>query len=462
MAQRSGLDYILTERELDPILRPLIEKPGSTIKSVFFPLDWNIKNDIDSKADAEIERIALTVNESEPLLLQHSSGTTGLQKPVVLSHQAILKHADNLGKALKLSDKDKVVSWLPLYHDFGLIACFQIPLAHGITSIQINPFEWVLAPILLLEAISKEKATLTCLPNFAYNVLAEKIHDDELTDLSLESLRLIINGAEPVRHDSHIKFTDKYLKYGFNPLALTVLYGMAEVSLCLSVTDPGKPVTELILDRNELSHGVMKFADENSVKRVSVSCGKLIDGCDARIVDENRNDVADGLVGEVAVKSVSMFDGYRNYPEKTAEVVENGWYFTGDWGFKYQNELFIIGRKKDLIIVAGKNIYPEDIEDALNHIKGIIPGRVIAFGEEDEQMGTEQIAVVAETKEETDIGKNRIRMDILKAGMEIDVNIHKVYLVPPKWLIKSSAGKPSRNANRERILSREDKQVWSR
>ena len=462
MAQRSGLDYILTERELDPVIHPLIEKPGSTIKSVFFPLDWNIETDIDPKLDAEIEQIAISINEEEPILLQHSSGTTGLQKPVILSHRAVLNHAQNLGNALKLSDKDKIVSWLPLYHDFGLIACFQIPLAFGITTVQINPFEWVLAPILLLEAITKEKGTLTCLPNFAYNVLAEKIHDDELSDISLESLRLVVNGAEPVRHDSHIKFTEKFVKYGFNPLALTVLYGMAEVSLCLTLTEPGKPIKELIVDRNELSRGFLKLADENSVKRVSVSCGRLIDGCDARIVDENRKDVADGIVGEVAVKSVSMFDGYRNYPEKTAEVVENGWYFTGDWGFRYQNEFFIIGRKKDLIIVAGKNIYPEDIEDALNQVDGIIPGRVISFGEEDEKMGTEQIAVVAETKEETEVGRNKIRLDILKAGMAIDVNIHKVYLVPPRWLIKSSAGKPSRSANKERILSREDKQVWSR
>ncbi|MFA7228468.1 MAG: AMP-binding protein [Melioribacteraceae bacterium] len=462
MAQRSGLDYILTEKELDPVIRPLIEKPGSTIKSVFFPLEWDYNSDTDPEADAEIEKISLSVRETEPILLQHSSGTTGLQKPVVLSHRAILNHVLNLGGGYKLTEADKIVSWLPLYHDFGLIACFQIPLACGITTIQINPFEWVLAPILLLEAITKEKATLTCLPNFAYNVLAEKIHDDELSQINLESLRLLVNAAEPVRHDSHKKFIDKFEKYGLNPLSLAVMYGMAEVTLGLTVTDPGKPITELVVDRNELSRGVMKLADKDSVARVCVSSGKPLNGCEARIVDENRKDLADGLVGEVAVKSVSMFDGYRNYPEKTAEVVENGWYYSGDYGFKYNNEFFIIGRKKDLIIVAGKNIYPEDIEDVINQVEGVIPGRVISFGEEDEKMGTEQIAVIAETKSESEKEKNDLRMAILKAGMAMDINIHKVYLVPPRWLIKSSAGKPSRKANKERILSREDKQVWSR
>ncbi len=462
MSQRSGLDYILTEKDLDPIIRPLIEKPESTIKSVFFPLEWNFKDEVDPQADREIEQISKTVKETEPMLLQHSSGTTGLQKPVVLSHCAILNHVVNLGSGYNLTDKDKIVSWLPLYHDFGLIACFQIPLAYGITTIQINPFEWVLAPILLLEAVTKEKATLTCLPNFAYNVLAEKIHEDELEEVNLESLRLIVNAAEPVRHDSHQKFISKFQKYGLNPLALAVMYGMAEVTLGLTVTDSGKPITELAVDRNELSLGRMKLAGAGSVVRVCVSSGRPLNGCQARIVDENRKDLPDGTVGEVAVKSVSMFDGYRNYPEKTAEVVDNGWYFSGDYGFKYNDEFFIIGRKKDLIIVAGKNIYPEDIEDVINQVEGIIPGRVISFGEEDEAMGTEQVAVVAETKAESDKEKNDLRLAILKAGMGMDINIHKVYLVPPRWLIKSSAGKPSRKANKERILSREDKQVWSR
>ena len=462
MAQRSGLDYILTERELDPIIRPLIEKPGSTIKSVFFPLEWDYKKDVDQKLDDEVEQIALSVKETDPVLLQHSSGTTGLQKPVVLSHRAILAHVTNLGNGFKLTENDKIASWLPLYHDFGLIACFHIPLAYGITLIQIDPFQWVLAPILLLEAITKEKATMSCLPNFAYNILAEKIHDDELSDISLESLRLVINGAEPIRHDSHQKFVEKFQKHGFNPLALSCLYGMAEVTLCLVTSVPGLQLPELVVDRKELSRGVMKFADKDSVTRVCVSTGRLINGCEIKIVDENKKELPDGIVGEILAKSASMFDGYRNYPEKTAEVLHNGWYISGDYGFRYKDEFYIIGRKKDLIIVAGKNIYPEDIEDVVNQVDGVVPGRVIAFGEEDEKMGTEQIAVVAESKTETEKERNDLRLAILKAGMSIDVNIHKVYLAPSRWLIKSSAGKPSRKANKERIMSREDKQVWSR
>lgn len=462
MSQRSGLDYILTERELEPLIRPLIEKPGSTIKNVYFPLEWDLSSDIDPEINNEIEMIASSIKDTDPGLLQHSSGTTGLQKPVVLSHRAIMNHVYQLGKAMKLSDKDKIASWLPLYHDLGLIGCYHIPLACGNTLIQIDPFQWVLAPVLLLDVITKEKATVSFTPNFAYNIMAEKIAEDELEGIDLSSMRTIINAAEPIRHDSHEKFANKFKKYGFNPHALTVLYGMAETTLGVTLTEPGKPITELSVDRNELSKGVVKFPDDNSVVRICVSSGKLVEGGEARIVDENRNDIPDGMVGEVAVKSISMFDGYRNYPEKTAEVFVDGWFYSGDYGFRYKDEFFVIGRKKDIIIVAGKNIYPEDIEDALNQAEGIIPGRVIAFGEEDAEMGTEFVSAVAETKAETEEEKNKVRMSILKAGMNIDVIIHKVYLVPSRWLIKSSAGKPSRKANKERLTTETDTQVWSR
>jgi len=283
-----------------------------------------------------------------------------------------------------------------------------------------------------------------------------------LEGIDLSSVRRIINASEPIRHDSHQKFADRFAKYAFNSLALTGMYGMAETTLACCQTEEGKPIAEVAADRNELSNGKFKFAEGDAVVRICVSSGKLIDECQMIIVDESRKEIEDGLVGEVAVHSISMFDGYRNYPEKTAEVFVDGWYYTGDYGFKYNDEFYIIGRKKDIIIVAGKNIYPEDIENVVNQVEGVVPGRVIAFGEDDESMGTEQVAVVAETKAETEEEKKNVRMAMLRAGMSIDINIHKVYLVPSRWLIKSSAGKPSRKANKERLISGTDPQVWSK
>jgi len=338
----------------------------------------------------------------------------------------------------------------------GLIAAFHLPLAFGITSIQIDPFEWVMVPSLLLEAISKERSSLTWLPNFAYNMMADKIHDDEMENISLESMRLFINCSEPIRDESHNKFYSRFKKYGLKRNILSTCYAMAETTYGVTQTEPGTELAVLLVDRLEMSKGKIKISEDAELSRVCVSSGKTIKGCEIKIVDESRKEVDPDVIGEIAIKSVSMFDGYRNYPEKTAEVMHDGWYYSGDYGFKYEDNYYIIGRKKDIIIIAGNNIYPEDIEDAVSKVEGVIPGRVVAFGEEDPEIGSEQISVIAETNLMTEDDQKKLKMSIVKAGMEIDVSITKIYLVPRRWLIKSSAGKPSRKANRERILNKEE------
>jgi acyl-CoA synthetase (AMP-forming)/AMP-acid ligase II len=420
---------------------------------MFFPLEWNKEeNAIDENRD-KINRIHNSIKSTDPFLLQHSSGTTGLQKPVLLSHQAVLQHVKYYGESIKLNENDKIVSWLPLYHDMGLIAAFHLPLAFGIPAVQINTFEWIQVPSLLLEAVTKEKGTISWLPNFSFNIMADKILDEDLEGISLNSWRLLINCSEPVRYESHQKFIKRFQPYGLNPLALSSCYAMAETTYAVTQTPPNSEPSTLAVDRIELSKGKVKIIKDGERARICVSSGKTINGCDVRIVDENRKNVSDGFVGEIAIKSVSMFDGYRNYPEKTAEVLQEGWYYSGDYGFKYKDEFYIIGRKKDIIIVAGNNIYPEDIEDVVSKVEGIIPGRVIAFGEEDIEIGSEQISVIAETNIVDEVKQKKLKLEVIKAGMLIDVTIRKVYFFPPRWLIKSSAGKPSRKANKERILN---------
>jgi len=463
MALRSGLDWILTETELEEVILPFVEDKETTVNELFFPLEWDLEKEIDPERMQELSEIRAEIKPDEPMLLQHSSGTTGLQKPVVLTHEAILQHVKNLGSAINLSSDDKIVSWLPLYHDLGLIGAFHIPLASGIPFIQIDPFEWVLAPILLFMATSQEKATLSWAPNFAYNLLADKLSDEDMEDISLESLRMLINAGEPVRTESHKKFHERFKKFGFNNNALTAMYGMAEVTLGVTQTTPGEQAKEISVDREILASGKVVFSDDEAISRICVSSGKIINGCFLKIVDEFRNELSDDAVGEIVVTSVSMFSGYRNYPEKTVEVLgEDGNYYTGDIGFVVDDDLYVIGRKKDIIIVAGNNIYPEDVEDFVSKVDKVIPGRIIAFGEDDVELGTEQVSVVAETKLETVAEFEQLRIAILRAGMEVSVNIHSVYLVPPRWLIKSSSGKPSRKANRQRIISRTDDKVWSK
>ncbi|MBE2281176.1 MAG: AMP-binding protein [Ignavibacteriaceae bacterium] len=451
MSQRSGLDWILTEEELEPIVGPLVQTEESTIKGLLFPLTWEYENEVDDETQKELDEIRSKIEPHEPFLLQHSSGTTGLQKPVLLSQQAVLRHVKYYGESINFSLEDKVASWLPLYHDMGLIAAYHLPLAFGITSIQIDPFEWVLAPSLLLEAISAEKATLSWLPNFAYNFMADRINEEDMEGINLKTLRLVINCSEPVRHESHTRFLEKFAEYDFSELALSACYAMAETTYGVTQTEPGKNIFTYNADRESLAAGKVIPAIEGKASRVCVSSGKIIEGCQVKIVDEKRNEVENGAIGEIAITSVSMFDGYRNYPEKTAEVLIGEWFYSGDFGFMIGEELFVIGRKKDIIIVAGKNIYPEDVEDIVGKVDGVLPGRVIAFGEDDTEQGTEAVSVVAESNIETEQEKKKLSQDIKRIGNEHDITIKNVYIVPSRWLIKSSAGKPSRKANKERI-----------
>ena len=380
MSQRSGLDWIFTERELQPKIEPVVVSDKSTIKGLHYPLEWGRSNL--SEADKTwIEQTRGSISPADALLLQHSSGTTGLQKPVLLSNRAVLEHVARYSVAIDLSRNDKIVSWLPLYHDMGLIAAFHLPLAFGIPTIQVDPFEWVLVPSLLLEAISKERGSVTWLPNFAYNMMADKIPDEELAGIDLSSWRMVINCSEPVRYESHQRFLRRFQPVVCAP-AHFVCYAMAETTFAVTQTSTGVGPRTLSVDRTELSRGRLKRASNGDAARICVSSGRPIDGCEVRVVDESRNELGEGNIGEIAVASVSLFDGYRNYPEKTAEVLQDGWYYTGDYGFQLERDLFVIGRKKDIIIVAGNNVYPEDVEDAVGKVVGIIPGRVVALPRE--------------------------------------------------------------------------------
>ena len=462
MSERSGLDYIFTELELERFIRPLIVSKGKINSGLFFPLEWDLKDSVEPSKLKELEEIRNSIIETDSALVQHSSGTTGLQKPIELSHMAILKHVKNYGKAIQLSENDKIASWLPLYHDMGLIAAFHLPLASGLTTIQIDPFEWVLVPSILFKVISEEKVSLTWLPNFAYNLMADKIRDEEIENVSLMNLRMIINCSEKVRASSHEKFYKRFINYDLHQNKLTSMYAMAETTLAITQSLPGRRSKELLLDKGELARGIVAPTENRLKASVCVSSGKTIDGSLVKIVNDRREKVGVNRIGEIAVKSVSMFDGYRNYPEKTLEVTDSkGWFYTGDLGFLNEDELFVIGRIKDIIIVGGENIYPEDIEDAINNVENVIPGRVVAFGEENENLGTEQISVVAETKLDNEIQLLKLSKDIIEAGIRIDTNIKRVYLVPPRWLIKSSSGKPSRKTNKQRIIDNIDKNVWS-
>lgn len=459
MSRRSGLDWILTERSLEEAIRPLLHGSGS-VRGLLFPLEWEAEL---GRHPGRERQVPQGVDPASPCLLQHSSGTTGLQKAVMLSHRAVLEHAECYADAIHLRPADKVVSWLPLYHDMGMIAAFQMPLAFGVPLVQLDPFEWVSAPILLLEAIAKERATLTWLPNFSYNLLVDRVSEEELDGVRLDCVRMFINCSEPVRAESHERFLARFASVGVKPEALSACYAMAETTFAATQTAPGRQAKVLEVDRDALSRGLVVPASEGAPVRRCVSSGRPIERCELRILGQEGAELADGHIGEIAIRSRTMFDGYRNCPEETAGVLKEGWYHSGDYGFLMDGECYVIGRKKDVIIVAGKNVYPEDVEDAVAGVPGITPGRVVAFGVDDEVSGTEQIWVVAESHLTDPQARRELRLAVRRAGSTADLTVSRVYLPPPRWLIKSSAGKPSRKANRERIVHggfTEEEEPW--
>jgi acyl-CoA synthetase (AMP-forming)/AMP-acid ligase II len=390
--------------------------------------------------------------------LQHSSGSTGLQKGVMLSHRAVINQLASISAAIDLRPDDVIVSWLPLYHDMGLIAGFILPLMQGIRLVLMSPFQWVRDPKMLIHAVHRHRGTLCWLPNFAYNFLATRVREADLAGVDLSSWRVVINCSEPVHAESHAAFLSRYAPYGLRESALAVCYAMAENSFAVTQTAIGAPPRLDVVDRRALMDDRRaEPAQRDQPSLTFVSNGPPIANCAVQVVDEARSPLPDRRVGEIAVRSDSMLTGYYRRPEASAEVMADGWYFTGDMGYLADGELYITGRKKDLIIVGGRNIYPQDIELMLNDLPGLHPGRSAVFGVFNDKLGTEDIAIVAElaaTVAPDDAeAKAAISREIrARVTQTLDVTARYVHLVDAKWLIKTSSGKIARGANKHKFL----------
>lgn len=430
MAEKSGLHWILTEKDLEPIIRPLLQHPKSTIRGVDFPLEW--KASASTRTQSKHRQTS-----SDICILQHSSGTTGLQKGIALSHQAVLNQIRSYHERLKLSQNDKIVSWLPLYHDMGLIAAFHMPLVLGLTTIMIDPFEWVSSPEILFDAITREKATITWLPNFAYSFMASHVHDDDLNRFDLSSMRLWINCSEVVRQKSHQDFLARFSTIGVSANTLSSCYAMAENTFAITQAQPGQQPARLTMQNTQ-----------SGQTTAYVSSGSPIKGTSVSIVNDKHEELGERQIGEIEIRSDCLFSGYENQPALTECAFHDGWFRTGDLGFHHGGEYFIVGRKKDTIIVAGNNIHPEDIEEEINGVAGVLRGRVVAFGLEDETLGTERIVVIAET-DASPSTHGQLRESIEQALMQIDLTVRDIILCAPRSLIKSSSGKISRAENKK-------------
>jgi acyl-CoA synthetase (AMP-forming)/AMP-acid ligase II len=374
---------------------------------------------------------------------------------VALSNRAVLQQIRDYAPTLSLGTEDHIVSWLPLYHDMGLIACTILPAVVGVPVTAISPLHWVTKPASMLHAISKYRGTAAWMPNFAYEFLASRIRPSQLGSIRLESMRAWINCAEPTLAVSHRRFLEQYAKYGVRPESLWTCYAMAETVFAVSQSSVDVPPKIERIDRESfLARNRAVPVDGNLVPSLEMmSGGPLIPGAEVNIVDKDFRPQPERSVGEIAIRSSSLFSGYFRDPSGTAGALQGEWFHSGDMGYLADGHLFITGRKKDLIIIAGRNYYPQDIERTVCSVKGIYPGRSVALGLDDPSIGTQRLIVLAEVQEESRANDPGLAAEVRTSlAGELDCVIDDLRLLPHMWLLKTSSGKIARMPNLKRYL----------
>jgi len=386
--------------------------------------------------------------------LQYTSGTTGMQKGVNLSHQAIIHFVQAFAKALRIKDNDVIVNWLPLYHDFGLFAGFISPLFFECPTVLISPFKWVRYPKILLQAIHKHRGTISFLPNSAHNHTVRFVSAEECDGLNLSCLRVLINGAEPVFVESQQAFLEHFAPYGFNETALSTGYGMAENTLGVTFSPVGERAPVDWVDRKQMQAAgkAVPVSAGSKGAKANVGSGIPLEGTEVAIADEEGNHLPERNLGEIVIRSPSMFSGYQGRPDLTNRVKKEGWYFSGDMGYLAGKNLYVCGRKKDLIIIGGHNIYPEDIETTAGSVPGIYPSAVVAFGIQDDELGTERAILICGIAGAVDESRKLEMERELRRRIfnELEVKLAEIHFVKPNWVVKTHNGKIARGLNREK------------
>ncbi len=380
-------------------------------------------------------------------LLQHSSGTTGLKKGVQLSYEAICKQILSYAAALGLDGvaEARFASWLPLYHDMGLISSFLMPVWLGIPIISIDPFEWTARPALFFEAIETYRATHAWVPNFA--LLHQVRTARQATPWDLSSLAALISCSEPCKPASFDAFVTKFAACGITAETLQTCYAMAETVFAVTQSTPGATVRRLTIDRASIeAGGGIIPAKSPSTALTLLSNGKPIAGCEINILRDGSFQT-EGQIGEICVRSTCLFEGYYKNPETTRTAFHGPWFRTGDLGCIDQGELFIVGRLKDVIIINGKNIFAHDVEAAVSTLPGVKPGRVAAFGSYVERMGTEELIVMAEPAPTDADADEVIRLINRTVSEQVGIACGDIRIVESGWLIKTTSGKMSRADN---------------
>ncbi len=384
--------------------------------------------------------------------LQYTSGSTGDPKGVVLTHANILANVAAAGAALNATQEDVFVSWLPLYHDMGLVGGCFATMYFGFPVVLMSPLAFLSRPSAWLRAIHRHRGTISGGPNFCYELCLRRIPEVEMEGIDLSSWRFAFNGAEPVSADTMTAFSDKFARWGLRGNAMSPVYGLAECTVGLALTPPSEPWRMDTLDRESFARtgqALAAQAGDAAPLRV-VSCGKVFPGHDLRVVDTMGLELADRHEGLLQFRGPSASSGYYHNPKATRSLFDGKWVNTGDRAYLCDGELFITGREKDIIIRGGRNISPYELEKAVGDHPGIRRGCVAVFGSRDPSTGTERVVVLAEMRDRDDSRQETLKRAINDLAVNmIGGPVDDIVLAPPGTVPKTSSGKIRRVAARE-------------
>lgn len=399
-------------------------------------------------------------------LIQYTSGSTGDPKGVVLSHSNLLANIRAMGQAMAATPADIFVSWLPLYHDMGLIGAWLGSLHFAVPLVVMSPVTFLVRPEQWLWAIHHHRATLTAAPNFAFELCLRRVEDAAITGLDLSSLRMVANGAEPVAPSTIRRFAERFAAYGFRPEAMAPVYGLAECAVGLAFPPLGRrPVIDRVERAALARDGLARPAGPEAKDAVElVACGRPLPGHEIRIVDPS-GELGERQEGRLQFRGPSATAGYFDNPAATSGLIENGWLNSGDLAYIARGDVFITGRSKDIIIRAGRHVHPAEIEAAVGEVYGVRRGCVAVFGVGDASSGTEKVVVLAETRETDPSARAALRQRVAEAAAPLlEAPPEEVVLVPPRSVPKTSSGKLRRAAARERFiagrLTQRPRAVW--
>jgi fatty-acyl-CoA synthase len=442
--QAEGLARLLEPRV--PTLRDVLDAQRLSSAARSAPPDaasWRPAENLSHRARGE-----------DIAFLQYTSGSTGDPKGVILTHANLLSNIHSIVESLDLRPDDVAISWLPLYHDMGLIGAWFVPLFFGIPLVVMSPLRFLARPERWLWAIDRHRGTISPAPNFAYELCVRKIADSDLAGLDLSSWRAALNGAEPVQTGTLERFAARFAAYGFRPEGFLPVYGLAEASLAISVPKLGSGYKVDRIERDAFRSGgrALRAAAGHPASLEFASAGEPLRNVDVRIVGSDGRDSGERVEGRLWFRSPSATSGYYRNPQATRELLrEGGWLDSGDLAYRAQGELYITGRAKDIIIKAGRNLSPAELEAVAGRVPGVRPGCVVAFGVPDRRSGTERLVVAAEVRNLADA--RQIAAELTRAVDEaMGLPPDQVEILPRQSIPKTSSGKLRRSETRRLFL----------